>query len=210
MIKPKLLLLDLDDVLVDYSHGVRCRTLAEMTGATEKYVHDAIFTSGLEAKSDRGEIDLDTYMDLLRSEWGLSIPGSDFIAARKHATRVRPGMLDICGQLSEQIQLGVFSNNPHWLYQNLGQIVPELVPLFRQRFVCSGSIGVSKPDEFAYLQCLQRLGFAPYSTLFVDDKPGNVEGARLAGLDAFVFENEQQFISELSTRDLTAGASNAY
>jgi FMN phosphatase YigB (HAD superfamily) len=46
--------------------------------------------------------------------------------------------------------------------------------------------------------------------LFVDDKPGNVEGARLAGLDAFVFENEQQFISELSTRDLTAGASNAY
>lgn len=210
MIKPKLLLLDMDDVLVDYSHSIRCRVLAEMTGASEKYVHDAVFSSGLETRCDRGEFDLDMYMDLLRSEWGLSIPGDAFVAARKQATRVRPGMLRICEQISEQVQLGIFSNNAHWLYQNASQIVPELMPLFRQRFVCSGSIGVTKPDEFAFLQCVQRLGFAPYSTLFVDDKTKNVEGAKLAGLDAFVFENEEQFISELSTRYLTTGALDAH
>lgn len=210
MIKPKLLLLDLDDVLVDYSHTIRCRALAEMTGATEKYVRDAVFGSGLETRSDRGEFDLDTYMDLLRSEWGLSIPGDAFVAARKQATRVRPGMLKICEQLSERVQLGIFSNNAHWLYQNASQIVPELMPLFRQRFVCSGSIGSTKPDEFAFLQCVQRLGFAPYSTLFVDDKIRNVDGAKLAGLEAFVFENEDQFIAELRNRDLTLGALNAY
>lgn len=210
MIKPKLLLLDMDDVLVDYSHTIRCRALAEMTGATEKYVHEAVFDSGLESKSDRGEFDLDTYMDLLRSEWGLSIPGDAFISARKQATRVRPGMLKICEQLSEQIQLGIFSNNPHWLYQNAAQIIPELMPLFRQRFVCSGTLGASKPDEFAFMQCVQRLGFAAHSTLFVDDKLRNVDGAKRAGLDAFVFENENQFISELRNRDLTVGAINAY
>ena len=149
-------------------------------------------------------------MDLLRTEWGLSIPGDAFINARKQATRARPGMLKICEQLSEQVQLGVFSNNPHWLYQNASQIIPELMPLFRQRFVCSGSIGASKPDEFAFLRCVQRLGFAPYSTLFVDDKARNVEGAKLAGLDAFVFEDEAQFITELRTHDLTIGALNAY
>ena len=60
MIKPKLLLLDLDEVLVDYSHTIRCRVLAEMTGASEQYVNEAVFASGLEAKSDRGEFDLDT------------------------------------------------------------------------------------------------------------------------------------------------------
>jgi FMN phosphatase YigB (HAD superfamily) len=57
---------------------------------------------------------------------------------------------------------------------------------------------------------LQRLGFSPASTLFVDDKKKNVEGAKLAGLDAFVFEHEDQFISELSTRNLILGALNAY
>jgi len=208
--KPKLLLLDMDEVLVDYSHTIRCRVLAEFSGATEKYVHEAVFSSGLEARSDRGEFDLDTYMDLLRSEWGLSIPGEAFIAARKQATRVRPGVVKICEQLSGQVQLGVFSNNAHWLYQNAEQIVPELMPLFRSRFVCSGSLGTAKPEEFAFTQCLQRLGFAPYSTLFVDDKHRNVEGAKQAGLDAFVFENENQFISELMLRDLKLGAFNAY
>lgn len=210
MIRPKLLLLDLDEVLVDYSHAVRCRVLAEMTGATEQYINDAVFASGLEAKSDRGEFDLETYMDRLRTEWGLSIPGDAFVAARKQATRVRPGMVKICEQLSEQIQLGIFSNNPHWLYQNASQIIPELMPLFRQRLVCSGSIGAAKPDEVAFLQCVKRLGFSPSSTLFVDDKARNVEGAKQAGLDAFVFESEDQFISELKIRDLAIGVLDAH
>jgi glucose-1-phosphatase len=208
--KPKLLLLDLDDVLVDYSHSVRCRALAEVAGASEKYVHDAVFASGLETRSDRGEFDLDTYMDLLRSEWGLSIPREDFIVARKKATRVRPGVLQICEKLSGQVQLGVFTNNAHWFYQNAERIVPELMPLFRPRFVCSGSLGMVKPDELAFTQCLQRLGFSPSSTLFVDDKSKNVDGAKSAGLDAFVFENENQFVLELNTRNFELGALNAH
>jgi glucose-1-phosphatase len=208
--KPKLLLLDLDDVLVDYSHSIRCRVLAEMAGTNEKYVHDAVFASGLEARSDRGEFDLDAYMDLLRSEWGLTIQNDDFIKARREATRVRPGMLKICEQLSEHVQLGIFSNNGHWIYQNVDHILPELTPLFRTRFVCSGSLGMRKPDELAFMQCLQRLGFSALSTLFVDDKSENIEGARKAGLDAFVFENEKQFVNELLKRDLPAGVLNAY
>ena len=210
MTKPKLLLLDLDGVLGDYSHDIRCRALAEVTGATDKYVHDAVFTSGLEARADRGEFDLDTYIDLLRSEWGLTIPNEAFIQARKQATRVRPGMLKLCEQLSQQVQLGIFSNNAHWFSQHAERIVPELMPLFRSRFVCSGSLGFAKPDETGFTQCLQRLGFSPGSTLFVDDKIKNVEGAKLAGLDAFIFESEEQFISELSTRNLRLGALNAY
>ncbi len=208
--KPKLLLLDLDDVLVDYSHTIRCRVLADMAGTNEKYVHDAVFASGLEARSDRGEFDLDAYMDLLRSEWGLTIQNDDFIKARREATRVRPGMLSICEQLSEHVQLGIFSNNGHWLHQNAEQIVPELMPLFRTRFVCSGSLGLRKPDELAFMQCLQRLGFSALSTLFVDDKAINIDGARKAGLDAFVFEDEKQFANELLKRHLPAGILNAY
>lgn len=208
--KPKLLLLDLDDVLVDYSHTIRCRVLADMAGTNEKYVHDAVFASGLEARSDRGEFDLDAYMDLLRSEWGLTIQNDDFIKARREATRVRPGMLSICEQLSEHVQLGIFSNNGHWLHQNAEQIVPELMPLFRTRFVCSGSLGLRKPDELAFMQCLQRLGFSALSTLFVDDKAINIDGARKAGLDAFVFEDEKQFANELLKRHLPAGVLNAH
>lgn len=207
--RPKLLLLDLDDVLVEYSHAIRCRVLAQACGASEDQVHRAVFASGLEARSDRGEFDLDTYLDLLRSEWGLDIPSTEFLSARRQATRARPGMLEICSRLSQQAQLAVFTNNGQWMHQNMDRVLPELVPLFRHRFVTSASLRLSKPDPQAFLACLERLGYAPHSTLFVDDKPANIEGAKQAGIDAFVYEGEAQFTGELVARGFALGELHA-
>jgi putative hydrolase of the HAD superfamily len=206
---PKLLLLDLDDVLADYSRERRCRALAETAGVDTAMIERAVFASGLEKRSDRGEFGLDDYMDRLRSEWGLDIPSADFIAARRAGTRVRQPLLDICESLAGQVQFGIFSNNGHWLAQHAERIVPELMPLFRTRFICSGSIGRCKPDPEAFLLCLQRLGFSPASTLFVDDKAGNVDGARQAGLDAFVYQDDNHFQQELANRGLSTGETHA-
>ena len=206
---PKLLLLDLDDVLADYSRERRCRALAETAGVDTAMIERAVFASGLEKRSDRGEFGLDDYMDRLRSEWGLDIPSADFIAARRAGTRVRQPLLDICESLTGQVQFGIFSNNGHWLAQHAERIVPELMPLFRTRFICSGSLGRCKPDPEAFLLCLQRLGFSPASTLFVDDKAGNVDGARQAGLDAFVYQDDNHFQQELANRGLSTGETHA-
>jgi HAD superfamily hydrolase (TIGR01509 family) len=207
---PKLLLLDLDDVLADYSRERRCRALAETAGVDTAMIERAVFASGLEKRSDRGEFGLDDYMDRLRSEWGLDIPSADFIAARRAGTRVRQPLLDICESLTGQVQFGIFSNNGHWLAQHAERIVPELMPVFRTRFICSGSLGRCKPDPEAFLLCLQRLGFSPASTLFVDDKAGNVDGARQAGLDAFVYQDDNHFQQELANRGLSTGETHAF
>ena len=206
---PKLLLLDLDDVLVDYSHARRCRALAETAGTDPETIHRAVFDSGLEKRCDRGEFDLDEYMDRLRSEWGLDIPGEDFIAARRSATRVRSSMLAHCQALAAHVALGIFTNNGHWLQRHAERIVPELMPLFGTRFISSGFIRLSKPDPEAFLLCVQQLGFSAGSTLFVDDKVANVEGASQAGLDAFVFEDEPRFLNALRARGLPCGETHA-
>ncbi|MFT3807629.1 HAD-IA family hydrolase [Arenimonas sp.] len=208
--RPKLLLLDLDDVLVEYSHAIRCRVLAQASGASEEQVHRAVFASGLEARSDRGEFDLDAYLDLLRSEWGLDIPASEFLSARRQSTRARPGMLALCEALSSQAQLAVFTNNGQWLHQHIDRVLPELSPLFRHRFVTSASLRLSKPDPQAFAACLERLGYASHSTLFVDDKRANVDGAKQAGIDAFVFEDEAQFAGELVGRGFVLGELHAF
>ena len=206
---PKLLLLDLDDVLADYSHDRRCRALAETAGVSPELIHRAVFESGLERRCDRGEFGLDEYMNRLRTDWSMDIPGEDFITARRIATRARPGMLAFCESLAERTQLGIFTNNGHWLQQHAERIVPELMPLFGTRFVSSGSLRLTKPDPEAFALCLQQLGFAAGSTLFVDDKAANVDGARQAGLDAFVFEDESQFFNEIRLRGLQPGVTDA-
>lgn len=196
----KLLLLDLDDVLVDYIQSIHCRELAEIAGVNSTTIKRAVFDSGLERRSDSGEFNLDEYMNLLRTEWGLDIPVDDFIVARRNCTFIRENMLALCEQLQAQVQLGILTNNGHWLHQNIDRIIPGLKPLFGTRLVCSGSIGLQKPEPTAYLACLERLGFSASSTLFVDDKLSNVNGAHQAGIDAFVFINETQFVEELCNR----------
>ncbi len=202
---PKLLLLDLDDVLVDYSQERRCQALAEIAGVSPEVIHRAVFKSGLERRSDAGEFSLDDYMNLLRSEWGLDILGEDFIKARRFATRVRPDMLKLCEALKNQVHLGIFTNNGHWLHQHAERIVPDLMPLFGTRWVCSGSIGLCKPDPMAFAACLERLGFSAASALFVDDKVSNTEGAISIGMPSFVYESTAQCIDQLRQRGFNTG-----
>ena len=207
--RPKLLLFDLDGVLVDYRRDLRCRHLAENLGVGEHEVRQALFGRGLEARSDRGELDLPEYLDELRTDFGWNLPDDEFIAARRHATQARPEMLQMCGRLADEVALAIFSNNGAWFAEYAPRIVPELLPLFGRRFVCSGSIGACKPDPDAFTACLQRLGFNGYSTLFIDDAPENIEGAREAGLDAVLYQSYDALCAELKARDLDPGEDHA-
>ena len=195
--RPKLLLFDLDGVLTDYSRELRCRQLAFALDTSEDAIHQALFKRGLEDRCDRGELALADYLDILRTDYGWNLPEDDFIAARRASTQARPAMLALCEQLSTRAALGVFTNNGVWLGEHAHFIVPELMPIFRSRFVCSGSVGICKPEPEAYAACLSRLGFSGYSTLYIDDRAENVEGARAAGLAAIRFEDEHTLAATL-------------
>jgi len=58
--------------------------------------------------------------------------------------------------------------------------------------VVSGDEGVAKPDPRIFELLLERFGLNAASTLFVDDKPGNVAAARGLGMPAVVFESPEQ------------------
>jgi putative hydrolase of the HAD superfamily len=188
--RPKLLLFDLDGVLVRYERSLRCRQLADAVGADPADVEAALFgRNGLELRSDKGEIGLPEYLDLLREQHGWNVTAEDFLAARRAATRVDADMLALCESLAPQVALGVFTNNGAWFGDAARRIVPELSPLFGRRFVCSGSLGVLKPAPEAFVACLQQLGFNALSTLLVDDREENVAGALDAGLGGMVFKD---------------------
>ncbi|MEU8105813.1 HAD family hydrolase [Nonomuraea muscovyensis] len=53
--------------------------------------------------------------------------------------------------------------------------------------VYSGRIGLVKPDREIYDHLAAELGAHPADILFIDDRPENVEGARLAGMTGVLF-----------------------
>ncbi|NUS59341.1 MAG: hypothetical protein HOQ01_00190, partial [Lysobacter sp.] len=59
---PSLVLFDLDDVLVSYSHAIRMQTLGAAIGRAPEVVYAALFDTGLESRYDAGLITQDAYL----------------------------------------------------------------------------------------------------------------------------------------------------
>ena len=95
----------------------------------------------------------------------------------------------------------------------------EKFPVARERYdflgwfetlVISGEIGLSKPDPRIYRHLLERTGFDPAATLFVDDQPANLEVAAELGMTALRFEDPEMLRRDLRelrlpVRDLDQG-----
>ncbi len=66
--------------------------------------------------------------------------------------------------------------------------------------VWSFQLGMAKPDARIYEEALRRLGTQAEETLFLDDKPANVEAARALGMEGLVFTDLRQLRADLLAR----------
>ncbi|MCO5305956.1 MAG: HAD-IA family hydrolase, partial [Microthrixaceae bacterium] len=57
--------------------------------------------------------------------------------------------------------------------------------------VDSSAVGLRKPDPRIYELSLSRLGVAAPDTVFIDDAPGNVAGARAVGMNAVLIGQQR-------------------
>lgn len=71
--------------------------------------------------------------------------------------------------------------------------------------ILSGEIGIAKPDAGIYTQLLERNGVDPASSVFIDDSPKNVIGARAVGMAGIHFESAAQTRAELIALGVAIG-----
>lgn len=99
-------------------------------------------------------------------------------------------------QLMQRFSLAVLSNTNDLHFEQVAPAIAPWKPYFVEIFF-SHHIGRRKPDPETYRYVLDRLGWAPQHTLFVDDSPANVAGARAAGLRAWLMHLPNQPLSSL-------------
>jgi putative hydrolase of the HAD superfamily len=105
--------------------------------------------------------------------------------------RVNPHALELAREIKRGgVRTAILSNMPADLLCELRKNFSWLDEFEVQIWSCEH--GVIKPDPAIYRVCLGALGCEPQRTLFFDDRPRNVEGARRAGMEAHVFESAEQ------------------
>ncbi|VXB18617.1 Hydrolase [Luteimonas sp. 9C] len=180
----RLVLFDFDGVLARYSHHARLASLARVAGCTPARVSAVLFESGLERAYDSGALDTAAYLQQLGAGLGCTIDADTWLDARIAGTRAEPIALDLVAAVASKVQVGVLTNNGALMLDAIVRIVAPLFPMLDGRVLCSGSLGVRKPDRAIFEHALAHFDVSAREALFVDDLFVNVQGARAAGLHA--------------------------
>lgn len=107
-----------------------------------------------------------------------------------------PGTVDLLHALADGgVTLHGLTNMPVPVFDHLREAYPEL-----QRFqttVVSGAEGMVKPDPRIFELLIERAGFAPTTTLFIDDSRANVEAASRLGFQTHHFVDASVLADDL-------------
>lgn len=98
--------------------------------------------------------------------------------------------------LKPKYRVGLLTNaNASWIRPILDQ--NDLTELF-DAITISSEVGTLKPAKEIYLDALMKLGVTASETLYIDDRPEYVEGARSVGIKAIQFHSAGQLDEYLS------------
>lgn len=205
MTRLELIIFDMDEVLCRYDRPLRLRRLAEMTSRTPEEIFAAIWESEFEASSEAGAIDADAYLAGFGERIGYPLSRSQWVEARRQAMTPFADVLTLVANLKQHIPVAVLTNNGFLTKETIGDLFPELPPLFPSSLHFTAEFGARKPDPEVYRRFLTKFGVAPQAALMIDDDATNVRGAEAAGLQGHVFEGTAGLVTHLGSFGLRVG-----
>lgn len=197
----KNVVLDMGNVLLDFNPGAVMDRFC--SSAEEKEIIDRELFNGPEWElGDKGEIKDKDRFGLVKPR----VPEKYHKALKDCADRwdvcmdPLPGAREFCEYVKENgYGIYVLSNASDLFYSYFPKFLP--LDFFNGVFVSSDYL-MLKPDLKIYETFLEKYSLKADECLFVDDREGNCEGARKAGLNAFCFKGSYQAVIDRLKEDL--------
>lgn len=143
---------------------------------------------------DHGYISRQDFLSQVAALAGISIEAVAAVMHDKH--RRNEPMIERVKQLKTSHKTALLSNmGPDTLDEIFSEA--ERAELF-DVVIISSEVGLIKPSRDIYELTLERLGTAAGDTVFVDDRPANVDGADRLGMKTILFTTNKQFETELA------------
>jgi putative hydrolase of the HAD superfamily len=197
----RAVLFDMDGVIRHWD-DVGARAGEEKAGLPEGAIERVAYAVPEFAATQVGTVTARQWADAvgraLAAEHG---PGAEVAAEIyfAYAGRLDHEMVALVAAVREHVPVALLSNATDQLHEHLAH--HELVDAF-DLVLSSADIGLAKPDVAIFRHAAEALGVAPADCFFTDDRPENVEGARLAGMYAEVFAGREALAETLRSLDL--------
>jgi putative hydrolase of the HAD superfamily len=178
------LLFDLGGVVVEIDFA-RCFSAWEVAAGrpagdiADRFVADAAYEA-----HERGQLDAAGYFASVREAYALDLDDDVLLAGWCDIyLGLVDGIVPLLRAAAGHVPLYAFTNtNPSHMAAYEGRFATDL-DVF-ERVFASPDLGLRKPEAEAFLAVAAAIGVPPGRVLFLDDSPGNVDGARDAGLQA--------------------------
>ena len=192
----KNIIFDIGRVLVTFD-PIRYVNSLGFDEETARAVVSAIFHDPLWIETDRGVIPVEEFEDAFVAN------APDYEPQIKEAYRKMGGMIQLMpytmswvkGLKERGYRLYVLSNYGEYLFLKSKDRL-DFMP-YMDGAVISYQIQMIKPDQEIYEYILNKYGLLPEESVFIDDRPENVEGAKLIGMNGILFEDFEQADREL-------------
>ncbi|MCB0794256.1 MAG: HAD family phosphatase [Flavobacteriales bacterium] len=187
---PDTILLDLGGVLIDVDYHASARAFRELGHANFEQLYSKARQDHLFDGFEIGALSPGQFRDRIRDLLSPELSDATIDACwNAMLGSIPPARIDLLEQLRTRYRLLLLSNTNAIHVRAFNRIIlrengiTDLKELFDGAYY-SCEIGLRKPDREAFLSVLERHEALPARTLFIDDSPQHVEGARQSGLHA--------------------------
>ncbi len=164
-------------------------------GSVERVVHG----HDTWKQTQRGEIPMKQYWQAVADVLGISLKTASEELARDFYSGdvLDTAIVDLIHDLREKGHtVALLSNDSATLLRPRLERL-KLTDLF-EPLVISSEIGVMKPHADAYQQTLSQLGRPAEETIFIDDRPENIEGAQAVGIHGIHYQDGMDLSAALA------------
>ncbi len=186
----RTIVFDMGGVLLSFDHAQLIRDAGVTDPADAALVDDEVLCSLEWVRLDRGSMDREEGLHAMcaRLPERLRSAGEHLVTSWFRPLRPIPGMADLVRELKA---LGY----PLYLLSNAGTNQKDYWPLIPgsecfDGTLISADVGLLKPEAEIYRLLYGTFSLRPEDCFFIDDSPGNIEGAFETGMPGFVFRGD--------------------
>jgi glucose-1-phosphatase len=197
----KTFIFDLGNVIVRFDHSRIFKRIEQFCDLKSAEIQPIIFASTVVHDYDLGRISSPEFFEQATKLLSLRMTFIEFSDAWNSTFEAESILPDeLIERLAEKYRLLILSDTNQLHFE----FIKNNFPILRHfdDYVLSYETGSLKPQAEIYRTAVEKANCLPEECFFIDDREGNIFGARAVGINALLFDGSDTLVKDLKRLEL--------